>query len=115
VNVASLAGILGDGGLTTYAAWKGALIAFTRTLAVEPGPKRARCNTVAPGQTRTEGLEHGLNQERKGARLARILLNRFGEPEDVGNVIALMLSPKARHIIGQVLSVDGGASIFGVF
>jgi 3-oxoacyl-[acyl-carrier protein] reductase len=74
-----------------------------------------RCNTVAPGQTRTEGLEHGLNQRRKGARLARIPINRFGEPEDVGNVIAFMLSPKARHVIGQVLSVDGGASIFGVF
>ena len=114
VNVASIAGLLGFGGLSTYAASKGAVIAFSRTLAVEFGPRGVRCNTIAPGPTLSEALTSSLTEQQKADRLARIPLNRFAEPDDIAQVIAFLLSSRSRHITGQVLAVDGGTSALGV-
>jgi NAD(P)-dependent dehydrogenase (short-subunit alcohol dehydrogenase family) len=114
VNLASLAGLLGYGRLSSYAASKGAVIALTRTLAVELGRQGIRCNAVAPGATRTPALRR-LTEEQVAARLGRVPLGRLGEPEDVANAVAFLASPQAAYITGQVLCVDGGSSAWGGF
>jgi NAD(P)-dependent dehydrogenase (short-subunit alcohol dehydrogenase family) len=114
VNIASLAGMLGYARLSSYAASKGAVIAFTRTLAVELGPRGIRCNVVAPGANRTDALKR-LTEDQIASRLARIPLGRLGEPEDVANAVAFLVSTQSSYITGQVLPVDGGSSAWGSF
>ena len=114
VNLASLAGLLGYARLSSYAASKGAVIALTRTLAVELGPNGIRCNAVAPGPTRTAALKR-LTDDQVASRLMRVLLGRLGEPEDVANAVAFLVSTQSDYITGQVLCVDGGSSAWGSF
>ena len=114
VNLASLAGLLGYARLSSYAASKGAVIALTRTLAVELGPHRIRCNAVAPGPTRTAALKR-LTDDQVASRLMRVPLGRLGEPEDVANAVAFLVSAQSDYITGQVLCVDGGSSAWGSF
>ena len=114
VNLASLAGLLGYGRLSSYGASKGAVIALTRTLAVELGRQGIRCNAVAPGPTRTRALER-LSDQQVASRLTRIPLGRLGEPEDVAEAVAFLASSQASYITGQVLCVDGGSSAWGSF
>jgi NAD(P)-dependent dehydrogenase (short-subunit alcohol dehydrogenase family) len=114
VNIASLAGLLGYARLSSYAASKGAVIAFTRTLAVELGPLGVRCNVVAPGANRTEALRR-LTDDQVASRLSRIPLGRLGEPEDVANAVAFLVSKQSSYITGQILCVDGGSSAWGSF
>jgi NAD(P)-dependent dehydrogenase (short-subunit alcohol dehydrogenase family) len=114
VNLASLAGLLGYARLSSYAASKGAVIALTRTLAVELGPHGIRCNAVAPGPTRTAALKR-LTDDQVASRLMRVPLGRLGEPEDVANAVAFLVSTQSGYITGQVLCVDGGSSAWGSF
>jgi 3-oxoacyl-[acyl-carrier protein] reductase len=108
INISSIAGVMGNPGQSNYAASKGGLIAFTKSVAREMGSRRITVNAVAPGFIVTE-MTDKLPSERKQSILAMIPLQRFGEPEDVAELVAFLAAEKAGYITGQVISIDGGA------
>ena len=107
INVASVAGLVGVGGQTNYAASKGGLLAFTRALAAELGSKGIRVNAVVPGYIETE-MTARMPRAIKQANLERILLKRFGKPEEIAHVVSFLLSDSASYITGQTIVADGG-------
>jgi 3-oxoacyl-[acyl-carrier protein] reductase len=112
VNLASLAAIQGAPGMSAYAASKGAIVAFTRTLALELASRKLRVNAVAPGIVRTEMTER-MFCKHDPASMARMEASYplgFGEPEDVAKAVAFLAGSDARWITGQTLVVDGGYS-----
>ncbi len=108
INISSIAGVMGNPGQSNYAASKGGLISFTKSVAREMGSRRITVNAVAPGFIVTE-MTDKLPPERKDSILAMIPLQRFGEPEDVAELVAFLAAEKASYITGQVISIDGGA------
>jgi 3-oxoacyl-[acyl-carrier protein] reductase len=107
VNLSSVAGEKGGRGQTNYAASKGAINAFTRALAVELAPRKITVNGVAPGVIETEmsqAVRDLAGDEVKG----RILLRRFGQPQDVAYAVWFLASRFADYVTGEVLRVDGG-------
>jgi 3-oxoacyl-[acyl-carrier protein] reductase len=107
INISSVAGDKGGRGQTPYAASKGALNAFTRSLAVELAPRGITVNAVAPGMIETE-MSRPVRELAGDQALSRILLRRFGRPEDVARAVWFLASRWADYITGQVLHVDGG-------
>jgi 3-oxoacyl-[acyl-carrier protein] reductase len=107
VNLSSVSGEKGGRGQTNYAASKGAINAFTRSLAVEVAPRGITVNAVAPGVIETE-MSRAV-RERVGDEIkSRILLRRVGQPEEVAHAVWFLSSRYADYITGQVLPVDGG-------
>lgn len=106
VNVASVAGIYGNSGQCNYAAAKGGVIAFTRTLAKELGSRGITVNAVAPGLIETD-MSAGLPERYRQEVRDRIALGRFGKPEEVAGTI-LFLVTGGSYITGQTIAVDGG-------
>lgn len=109
INIASISGLMGIGGQTNYAASKGALIAFTRSLAAELGPKGIRVNAIVPGFIDTD-MTAKMPRQIKLQNQDRILLKRFGSPQEVANVVSFLASDYSSYIIGQTIIVDGGLS-----
>jgi 3-oxoacyl-[acyl-carrier protein] reductase len=107
INISSLAGVIGNAGQSNYSASKGGLIAFTKSLARETGPRNITVNAIAPGFIVSE-MTDNLPQELKDTILSRIPLNRFGLPEDVANLAAFLASDRAGYITAQVICIDGG-------
>lgn len=110
VNVASVAGLRASPGQAAYAASKGGLLAFTRTLAAELGPKGIRVNAVVPGLI-DAGMVKRMDRRHRDARAAHIPLGRLGEPRDVADAVAFLASDAARYVTGQALVIDGGLSL----
>ena len=108
VNVASIAGKVGEEGLAIYCASKAALIGLTQALAIEFGGK-VRFNAVCPGQIDTRMMSR-INADREARRrLERsIPAGRFGSAEEVAEAIRWLLSPQSSYVNGAVISVDGG-------
>lgn len=113
VNIASVTAVLGSAGQSAYSATKGAVIAFTKSSAKELAPLGIRVNAVAPGIVRTErfGELYEASGDKIDARIGRIALGRLGNPEDVADAVAFLASDRASYISGQILGVDGCASI----
>ena len=113
VNIASVTAVLGSAGQSAYSATKGAIIAFTKSAAKELAASGIRVNAVAPGIVKTERFAelYEANGDKIDARIQRIALGRLGTPEDVANACAFLASDRASYISGQVLGVDGCASI----
>jgi NAD(P)-dependent dehydrogenase (short-subunit alcohol dehydrogenase family) len=118
INVASVQGLLGFPGWSAYAAAKGGVDALTRQVAVEYAPHNIRVNSVAPGTIMTPMNEKIFREAADPKQLidnwnSLHALGRFGESEEVGNVILFLASSEASFITGDVIRVDGGMAING--
>lgn len=112
VLVSSTAGQRGEAHHADYAASKGAMISFTKTLAVELGARDINVNSVAPGWVDTEMVAGALARDR--ARIAAAIpLGRVATAADIAGPIAFLCSPLARHVTGEILNVNGGSVLCG--
>jgi len=107
INVASVVGIMGNAGQANYVAAKAGVIGLTKSTARELAPRNITVNAVAPGFITTD-MTSELPAEVKEAMLKEIPLARFGQAEDVAQVVAFLASDASAYMTGQVLRVDGG-------
>jgi 3-oxoacyl-[acyl-carrier protein] reductase len=110
INISSVVGITGNIGQSNYAASKAGVIGFTKAVARELAPRGVRVNAVAPGFIAT-AMTEVIPEEAKKAMLQNIPMGKFGEPEDVANVVLFLASDEAKYITGQVISVNGGMAM----
>jgi meso-butanediol dehydrogenase / (S,S)-butanediol dehydrogenase / diacetyl reductase len=109
VNVASISGLFGDYGMGAYSAAKGALINYTRTLALDCARDGIRVNALCPGATATAmTLPAVARPEDREVWLGNIPLGRMGKPEEMANVIAFLASDDASYMTGSIVTADGG-------
>ncbi len=116
VNIASDAGRVGSMGEAVYSGTKGALIAFSKTLAREHARHGIRVNVVCPGLTETPLLQSIRDQSPKTEKVIdavtrAIPLGRVGNPEDIAGAVVYLASPEANYVTGQTLSVSGGLTM----
>lgn len=104
INMASLSGVKGTPGQTNYSAAKGAVVAATKALAQEVAKRNITVNAVAPGFIRTDMT--GQLDEKELVKL--VPANRFGEPEEVANLVSFLASDKAGYINGEIININGG-------
>lgn len=111
INIASVVGLVGNVGQANYAAAKAGIIGFTRATAREVASRSITVNAVAPGFIETE-MTGDLGEAASKAILATIPLGRFGQPQDVANLVAFLASEAGGYITGQTLAVDGGMVMY---
>ncbi|MFC2160808.1 SDR family NAD(P)-dependent oxidoreductase [Acidobacteriota bacterium] len=114
VNVSSTAGVRGEAYHSHYAASKGALIAFTKSLAVELASSGIRVNCVSPGWVDTDMCTESFSDPEFRNKIEQIIpLNRIPDPVDIAGPILFLISELACHITGENLNVNGGAVLCG--
>jgi len=110
VNITSINGLRGKFGQTNYSAAKAGVIGLTKALSRELGRYSINVNAVAPGLIETDMVKEAPEKVKEMA-LAEIILGRLGKPEEVAYVVTFLCTEKARHITGEVITVDGGQYI----
>ena len=104
INISSVSGVKGTAGQTNYSAAKGAIIAATKALAQEVAKRNITVNAIAPGFIRTD-MTSSLNEE----DLVKLIpVGRFGEAEEVADLVSFLVSKKASYITGEVININGG-------
>lgn len=104
INIVSVSGVKGTPGQTNYSAAKGAVIAATKALAQEIAKRKITVNAVAPGFIKTDMTGELDEKELK----KMIPINRFGEAEEVANLVSFLASKKASYITGEIININGG-------
>ncbi|MCZ6104571.1 3-oxoacyl-ACP reductase FabG [Campylobacter ureolyticus] len=107
VNIASIVGEMGNAGQVNYSASKGGMIAMSKSFAKEGASRGIRFNCVTPGFIATD-MTDVLSDEIKQGYINAIPLKRLGDPKDIANAVAFLLSDDAGYITGEVLKVNGG-------
>ena len=112
INIGSISGMVSDPSMALYNASKAFVHGLTRSIAIDHGPK-VRCNAIRPGWIMTEMAENGfaLAKDPKAAKahaLAMHPVNRFGQPEDIANIVAWLASDQSTYVTGECFTVDGG-------
>ena len=107
INMTSVAGEIGDAGMSVYSASKGALAAASKSIAAEYGRKGVTINCIAPGPICTEVIQK-IPQDHAKLLKSQIPLRRFGTPEEVASLAVYLASEKASYINGQVIHINGG-------
>ncbi|OQY83015.1 MAG: beta-ketoacyl-ACP reductase, partial [Anaerolineae bacterium UTCFX3] len=110
INIASVAGQMGNAGQANYSASKGGQIALTKSLARELASRNITVNAVAPGFVDTDILD-AMPQETLEAALKFVPLGRKGKPEEIAYAVSFLASERAAYITGQALGVDGGMAM----
>ncbi len=108
ISLSSVVGRVGNAGQSNYAASKGGIIAFTKSVAREMGSRNITVNAIAPGFIVTD-MTDKLSAETRDSLLSMIPLARLGQPEDVAELVAFLAGERAGYITGQVITIDGGA------
>lgn len=107
VNISSVIGSTGNAGQTNYAASKGGLESFTKSVALELASRGIRANCIAPGYIKSD-MTDALTEDQLKAMTEKIPLQRAGEPSEIAAAVAFLLSDDASYITGQTLHVNGG-------
>ncbi|MBN1929330.1 MAG: 3-oxoacyl-[acyl-carrier-protein] reductase [Chlorobiaceae bacterium] len=107
INIASIIGLTGNAGQANYAASKGGVIAFTKSVAKELASRNVRVNAIAPGFISSK-MTDALSEEVQQKMLDAIPLGVFGTPQHVADAVSFLASDQSAYITGQVLSVNGG-------
>lgn len=113
IFISSTAGQRGEAGHADYAASKGAMISFVKSLAVELGPRDITVNSVAPGWVDTEAVARPFAADGRGRIEANIPIGRVASPMDIAGPVLFLASPLARHVTGEILNVNGGSVLCG--
>ncbi|MBY0517402.1 MAG: 3-oxoacyl-ACP reductase FabG [Bacteriovoracaceae bacterium] len=110
VNMSSIVGLMGNTAQTVYAATKAGLIGYTKSVAKELSSRQVRCNAICPGFIATD-MTAALPEKAREEYSKNIPLGRFGETQDVANLVCFLLSNASNYITGEVIKIDGGLYI----
>ena len=108
INIGSMASCGGDLGSTAYACAKAGVDMLTKSVALQYGKNRIRCNCVRPGLIVTPQNEAKVPQALKDIFLSNIMVDRYGCPEDIGHMCVYLASDESSYVTGQIVNVDGG-------
>ena len=110
INISSIVGVMGNGGQSNYAASKAGLIGMSKGLAKEVAKRGITVNCIAPGYIETP-MTDKIKENQTNSILSSIPMGRFGEPEDISNCVAFLVSDDSSYITGQTIHINGGMAM----